>query len=112
MAISDPAAAAAVVHSGRRGGGSVNITEIPVIITTEVSLSKLSAALARAGLVGRRDAARGVLVIEPVPAPCMSCGGTGLDEDALCEFCDGAGREGRRGPLEPSVKLSAPPAII
>lgn len=25
---------------------------------------------------------------------CAECGGTGFDEDAACEFCDGTGRQG------------------
>lgn len=66
--------------------------EVPAVIAGSVNLLKFSEALARAGLVGRHDAARGVLMIEPVPERCPQCGGTGLEEDAVCDSCGGAGR--------------------
>jgi hypothetical protein len=40
-------------------------TEVPAVIAGSVNLLRFSAALASAGLVGRHDADRGVLVIEP-----------------------------------------------
>ena len=40
-------------------------TEVPAVIAGSVNLLKFSEALARAGLIGRHDADRGVLVIEP-----------------------------------------------
>lgn len=40
-------------------------TEVPAVIAGSVNLLRFSEALARAGLVGRHDADRGVLVIEP-----------------------------------------------
>ena len=43
-----------------------NPTEVPAVIAGNVPLVRLSEALARAGLVGRHDADRGMLVIEPV----------------------------------------------
>jgi hypothetical protein len=90
----------------------VSALEITAVITTEVSFLKFFEALARAGLVGRRDAERGVLVIEPVPALCRGCGGTGIDEDAICDLCNGAGREAAARPREPSTMLYARAAII
>ena len=50
-----PATAAAQAH------------EIPAAIAGSVSLLKFSEALAQAGLVGRHDVKRGILVIEPAP---------------------------------------------
>ncbi len=120
-------------------------SEVPAVIAGNVNLLKFSEALALAGLIGRHDADRSLLVIEPaqearkpvpawsgmavyngwteaeralwhrvaasaVPADavaafeaaaeepalprCMECGGTGFEEDAACELCDGTGREG------------------
>jgi hypothetical protein len=120
-------------------------TEVPAVIAGSVNLLKFSEALALAGLIGRHDADRGLLVIEPAqearkpvpawsgmavyngwteaeralwhrvaasavpadavaafeaaadeppPPRCMECGGTGFEEDAACELCDGTGREG------------------
>lgn len=40
--------------------------EVPAMIASSVNLMAFSGALARAGLIGRHDADRGVLVIEPV----------------------------------------------
>ncbi len=40
--------------------------EVRAVIAGNVNLLKLSAALAQAGLIGRHDADRGVLVIEPL----------------------------------------------
>ena len=76
---------------------TVDAREVPAVIAGSVNLMRFSEALARAGIVGRFDSARGLLVIEPaltLPARCLECGGTGFDEDAACEFCDGTGREG------------------
>jgi hypothetical protein len=42
--------------------------EVPAVIAGSVNLLKFSEALARAGIVGRYDSARALLVIEPVPA--------------------------------------------
>lgn len=70
--------------------------EVPAVIAGSVNLLKFSEALARAGLIGRYDAGRGILVIEPaIPAArrCLHCSGTGFEEDAACEFCGGTGRE-------------------
>ena len=94
------------------------------MIAGSVNLMRFAHGLALAGLVGRHDASRGVLVIEAAEAPCkhrwaptsvrevdqcidcgerrasahaarcLECGGTGFDEDARCNFCDGTGREG------------------
>lgn len=123
----------------------MSASEVPAMIAGNVNLLKFSEALALAGLIGRHDADRGLLVIEPAqearkpvpawsgmaiyngwteaeralwhrvaasavpadavaafeaaaeePAPprCMECGGTGFEEDAACELCDGTGREG------------------
>ncbi len=71
--------------------------EVPAAIAGSVNLMAFSGALAQAGIVGRFDADRGILVIEPAlapPAHCPECGGSGFDEDAACEFCDGTGRAG------------------
>ncbi|MHB1871754.1 MAG: hypothetical protein ACYCT1_13015 [Steroidobacteraceae bacterium] len=71
--------------------------EVPAVIAGSVDLVRFSGALARAGIAGRFDSARGLLVIEPAVAPparCPECGGSGFDEDARCDFCDGTGREG------------------
>lgn len=100
-----------------------SVHEVPAVIAGSVNLVRFSEAIARAGLVGRHDAVRGVLVIEPADAPCkhrwaptsarevdqcidcgerrasayaarcVECGGTGFDEDAACDVCDGTGRE-------------------
>jgi len=40
-------------------------SEVPAVIAGSVNLLRFSEAIARAGLVGRHDADRGVLVIEP-----------------------------------------------
>ena len=74
-------------------------SEVPAVIAGSVNLLKFSEALARAGIVGRYDSARGVLVIEPVPERCRACGGSGLDDDARCDFCAGAGRHREGGKL-------------
>ena len=76
-------------------GTDCRALEVPAVIASSVNLVRFSEALARAGLAGRHDAVRGVLVIEPVPARCPECGGTGFDEDSRCDFCDGTGREER-----------------
>ena len=71
--------------------------EVPAAIAGSVNLMAFSGALAQAGIVGRYDADRGILVIEPTfvpPARCPECGGSGFDEDAACERCDGTGRPG------------------
>ena len=76
--------------------------EVPAVIAPSVNLMRFSEALALAGLVGRHDASRGVLVIQPAvvpPARCLECGGTGFDEDARCDVCDGTGHEGSAGHL-------------
>jgi len=80
------------LHPARR-----QALEVPAVIAGSVNLVAFSGALAQAGIVGRFDADRGILVIEPaltLPARCLECGGTGFDEDAACEFCDGTGRAG------------------
>jgi hypothetical protein len=41
--------------------------DVQAVIAGAVNLLRFSEALARAGLIGRHDAARGVLVIEPAP---------------------------------------------
>lgn len=69
-------------------------SEVLAVIAGSVNLMRFAHGLALAGLVGRHDASRGVLVIEAAPARCPECGGTGFDEDARCDFCDGTGREG------------------
>ncbi len=43
-------------------------SEVPALIAGSVNLLRFSEALARAGLIGRHDADRGVLVIEPALA--------------------------------------------
>ena len=71
--------------------------EVPAVIAPSVNLMRFSEALAMAGLVGRHDSNRGVLVIEPAVVPrarCPQCGGAGFDEDARCDACDGTGLEG------------------
>lgn len=105
-----------------RPGNAGASPEVPAVIAGSVNLVAFSGALARASIVGRYDADRGVLVLEPAAgrcrhrwAPtsarevdqcidcgerhasvhaqrCAECGGTGFDEDAACEFCDGTGR--------------------
>ena len=75
----------------------MSATEVPAAIAGNVNLMAFSGALAQAGIVGRYDADRGILVIEPAlapPARCVECGGAGFDEDAACEFCDGTGKSG------------------
>ncbi|MGC8517385.1 MAG: hypothetical protein ACP5P4_02495 [Steroidobacteraceae bacterium] len=44
-------------------------SEVPAVIAGRVNLLKFSEALARAGVVGRHDADRGALVIEPAHEP-------------------------------------------
>lgn len=83
---------AAVMELHPVAGGAAS--EIPAVIAGNVNLLRFSEAIARAGLVGRHDTTRGVLVIEAAPARCPECGGTGFDEDARCDLCDGTGREG------------------
>ncbi len=66
------------------------------MIAGSVNLMRFSEALALAGVVGRYDAVRHVLVLEPArpaEARCLHCGGTGFEEDARCEFCGGTGRD-------------------
>lgn len=67
--------------------------EVPAVIASSVNLLRFTEALARAGIVGRYDAERHLLVIEPAPARCFHCAGTGLDDDARCEPCGGIGHE-------------------
>jgi hypothetical protein len=83
---------AAVVELHPAAGDAAS--EVPAVIAGSVNLMRFAQALARAGLVGRHDATRGVLVIEAAPARCPECGGTGFDEDARCDLCDGTGRKG------------------
>jgi hypothetical protein len=45
----------------------VRSLEVPALIAGSVNLMRFAEALARAGLIGRHDPQRGVLVIEPVP---------------------------------------------
>jgi len=69
--------------------------EVPAVIAGNVNLLCFSQAIARAGLVGRHDADRGVLVIEEAqgcPRVCPGCGGTGREDDCACELCGGTGR--------------------
>lgn len=47
-------------------------------------------ALARAELL---KAARVLEEAQEGPRRCVECGGTGFDEDARCDFCDGTGRQ-------------------
>ncbi|MGC8520212.1 MAG: hypothetical protein ACP5P4_17105 [Steroidobacteraceae bacterium] len=67
MATNENTAPAAAPQNGR----SLPITlrtqasEVPAVIAGRVSLMRFSEALARAGLTGRHDADRGLLVIEP-----------------------------------------------
>ena len=65
--------------------------EVPAVIAGNVDLLRLTNALATAGLVGRFDGSRDVIVIEAAPARCPECGRTGLDEDATCGSCGGTG---------------------
>ncbi len=78
----------------RPAAPQASVHEVPAVIAGSVNLLRFSEAIARAGLIGRHDAARGVLVIESAALRCPECGGTGVDEDALCDVCDGTGREG------------------
>lgn len=84
MATADPIASAGA-HSA--------LLHLPVLVAPPVRLIVLAAALARAGIsMQLRD---GVLRIEPARSPdprCPPCAGTGLEEDAACEFCNGTGR--------------------
>lgn len=105
-----------------RPGIRATASEVPAVIAGSVNLMVFSAALAMAGIVGRHDADRGILVIELAQARCVhrwaptsarevdqciecgerrasvhaqrcpECGGTGVEEDVACEFCDGTGR--------------------
>ena len=50
------------------GASSPALPELSAVIAGNVNLLRFSEALARAGLVGRHDADRGVLVIEPAHA--------------------------------------------
>ena len=75
-------------------GAHSALLHLPVLVAPPVRLIVLAAALARAGIsMQLRD---GVLRIEPARSPggerCPHCGGTGLEEDAACEFCNGTGR--------------------
>lgn len=70
--------------------------EVPAVIAPEVNLLRFSEALARAGIVGRFNPARGILIIEPAGAPparCPECSGSRCDEDAHCAACGGTGME-------------------
>ncbi len=51
--------------------------EVPAAIAGSVNLMAFSGALAQAGIVGRFDADRGILIIEPVRArePAVATGG-------------------------------------
>ena len=54
-------------------------------------------ALLRAGCpsLGRLELLKAAGVLESAPAAplrCPECGGTGFDEDARCDLCDGTGR--------------------
>ncbi|MHB1870888.1 MAG: hypothetical protein ACYCT1_08545 [Steroidobacteraceae bacterium] len=49
-------------------GGAVSAIEVPAAIAGTVNLVAFSGALAQVGIVGRYDADRGILVIEPVRA--------------------------------------------
>lgn len=58
--------------------------EVPAVIAGNVNLLRFAEAIARAGLVGRHDADRGVLVIEEAQGrlrTCRDCGGTAREDD-------------------------------
>jgi hypothetical protein len=69
--------------------------EVPAVIAGNVNLLHFSEAIARAGLVGRHDADRGVLVIEEAQGRLQvyrDCGGTAREDDGACELRGGTGR--------------------
>jgi hypothetical protein len=59
----------AIVIDLRPGTVRTDANEVPAVIAGSVNLLRFSEALARAGLIGRHDADRGVLVIEPASQP-------------------------------------------
>lgn len=56
----------AVVVDLRPGRMRTDANEVPAVIAGSVNLLAFSGALARVGLIGRHDADRGLLVIEPL----------------------------------------------
>ena len=71
----------------------------PPGIAEAVRRAQNAVALLRAGCpsLGRLELLKAAGMLEsapPVPLRCPECGGTGFDEDARCDFCDGTGREG------------------
>ena len=71
----------------------------PPGIAEAVRRAQNAVALLRAGCpsLGRLEllkAARALDCAPAAPLRCPECGGTGFDEDARCDFCDGTGREG------------------
>lgn len=80
---------------------AVAYSEVPAMIAGSVNLMRFSEALAQAGIVGRYDPDRGVLLIQPAPERCRACGGSGLDDDARCEFCDGRAELPQQATQEP-----------
>ncbi len=65
--------------------------EVPAVIAGEVNLLKFTEALARVGLVGRHDATRGVLVIEPADRQLGGYRATQVAKvRALLDACRGA----------------------
>jgi len=53
-------------------------SEVPAVIAGSGNLMRFSEAIARAGLVGRHDAGRGVLVIESAQSACRSDAEVGM----------------------------------
>ena len=114
----------------------MSAVEVPAAIAGSVNLMAFSGALAQAGIVGRYDADRGILVIEPARARCShrwaptsarefdacidcgerrpsvhaahcpECGGPGFQGDEVCGFCEGSGRAAQ---AEPARSRGAPP---
>lgn len=69
----------------------------PPEVARAIRRAQNAVALLRAGCpsLAKRELLKAAQVLEVVhvgPIRCPECGGTGFDEDARCDFCDGTGR--------------------